>query len=206
VRDALLVGIGYGLAAGVAPGPLLALTVAATLRGGRAAGSAVAIAPILTDAPIVAAAILAADRVPETALAVIGLAGAAFVIWLGVGQVRARAEPASPSTLDGERSAALRRGIVANLLSPHPYLFWATVGTPVMSRLDSESGVGAVSAFLVAFYVLLVGTKIAIAQAVHVSRHWLSGRGYRLALAVTGIALVVLGVLLGIDSVRQLTG
>lgn len=204
MTDALIVGLGYGLAAGVAPGPLLALTVASTLRAGRAAGSAVAIAPVVTDAPIVAAAIFAADQIPETALAVIGLAGALFVGWLGIGQVRARARVVSESAIVGERAIALRQGVVANLLSPHPYLFWATVGAPLIARFDAEGGAGAVTVFLGAFYLLLVGTKIAVAQTVHVSRQWLSSRGYRVALAITGGLLILLAILLAIDSARQL--
>jgi threonine/homoserine/homoserine lactone efflux protein len=128
-----------------------------------------------------------------------------FVGWLGIAQVRARAEVVSGSAA-GERSTALRNGIVANLLSPHPYVFWAAVGAPLIARFDTDGGAGAVAVFLAAFYLLLVGTKIAVAQTVHVSRQWLSSRGYRVALAITGGLLILLAVLLGVDSARQLAG
>jgi len=45
-------GLGLGLAAGASPGPLLTLVVSSTLARGFGAGLRVALAPVLTDAPI----------------------------------------------------------------------------------------------------------------------------------------------------------
>ena len=51
-----LFGVVFGLAAGLMPGPLLALVIQQTLRHGPGEGIKVAAAPLLTDLPIVAAA------------------------------------------------------------------------------------------------------------------------------------------------------
>jgi threonine/homoserine/homoserine lactone efflux protein len=48
-----LLGIGLGLAAGASPGPLSALLVAVSVDRGFPAGARVAMAPLLSDAPIV---------------------------------------------------------------------------------------------------------------------------------------------------------
>jgi threonine/homoserine/homoserine lactone efflux protein len=46
--SALGLGIGLGIGAGVTPGPLLALIIAETLRGGWRSGMLVALAPLLS--------------------------------------------------------------------------------------------------------------------------------------------------------------
>ncbi len=56
--ELVLIGLGLGLAAGVSPGPLLTLVVSSTLARGFGAGLRVALAPVLTDAPIIVLAIL----------------------------------------------------------------------------------------------------------------------------------------------------
>lgn len=48
----LISGIVFGLAAGVAPGPLLALVFSETLKYGKKEGVTVAISPLITDLPI----------------------------------------------------------------------------------------------------------------------------------------------------------
>lgn len=53
----LLSGILLGLSGGLAPGPLLTLVASETLRHGARAGVRVALAPLLTDLPIVLATV-----------------------------------------------------------------------------------------------------------------------------------------------------
>jgi hypothetical protein len=47
------IGIIFGLSAGLAPGPLLMLVISDTLRHGIKAGVKVALAPVITDLPII---------------------------------------------------------------------------------------------------------------------------------------------------------
>jgi threonine/homoserine/homoserine lactone efflux protein len=53
-----------GLAAGVAPGPLLVLVVTETIRHDTVAGVKVALAPMITDVPIITLARLVRPRLP----------------------------------------------------------------------------------------------------------------------------------------------
>ena len=152
--ESLLIGLSLGLGAGLAPGPLLALVVGATLERGFAAGARLAAAPLLSDAPIVALCVLVLRGLPDRALALLSLAGAVFVAYLAVDALRERSEAAPPSDL--------RRAVVVNALSPHPWLFWLTVGGPLLV----EDGPGPGVAFAVGFYVMLVGAKVAIAGLV----------------------------------------
>ncbi len=84
---------------------------------------------------------------------------------------------------------------MVNLLSPHPWIAWATALGPLTLTAWSETRLGGVG-FVAAFYVLLVGAKVAVALLVARGRHRLGDRGYRLALRGAGVLLVGAGVAL----------
>jgi hypothetical protein len=80
----------------------------------------------------------------------------------------------SESDLSETEPKSLTKGILANVLSPHPYLFWFSVGGPIMSRAISLN-LTTPFAFIGSFYVLLVGSKILLAVLVGRSKSFLSG-------------------------------
>ncbi len=61
-----------------------------------------------------------------------------------------------------ERPGCWFKGILTNLLSPHPWLFWLTVGAAILAQAIAKSWTVA-AAFLTGFYALLVGSKVVIA-------------------------------------------
>jgi threonine/homoserine/homoserine lactone efflux protein len=200
---ALLEGIALGFAAGISPGPLLGLVIARSLRSGWRAGVVVSFAPLFSDTPVVALALLVLSRLSAAALPVLSIAGGAFVIWLGIDTVRSA--PHGAKIGDAPPPAhALRQAVATNLLNPHPYIFWGTVGAAVLARTSAGVGVPGVAAFLLGFYVLLVGSKIALALIVGASRGWLSGRGYTLVVTCSGLLLVGLGIVLAAQGIHSL--
>lgn len=205
--EALLLGLTIGFAAGVSPGPLLFLTITSSLRSGARAGVLVALAPLLTDAVIVGLVLVVLDRLPAWTLAALGVVGGLFVVWTGVQTVR-EARTASLSAARGGEAAgaleALRRGAVVNFLSPHPWITWATALGPLTVSTWRESAPSG-AALVVGFYVMLVGSKVAIAVLVGRARHRLSDRGYRRALVLAGALLLVAGVALLVEFAPQLT-
>lgn len=58
-------GLSMGLSAGISPGPLLALVITASLRSGLKGGLLVALAPLITDAPIIILSVVLANRLPR---------------------------------------------------------------------------------------------------------------------------------------------
>lgn len=200
--DALALGLSLGIGAGVAPGPLLAVVIRATLEGGFAAGARVAMGPFLTDLPIIAFAALLAAALPEVALAALGIAGGAFLVWLGVEALREDPAPVEAAAGGpGATSGSLRRGAVVNLLNPHPWVFWIAVGVPILG--DGTTVEAAV--FLVAFYAMLVGSKLVVAALLAAGRErLLRGAGYRWALRASGVLLLVAGVALAVEGAYKL--
>jgi len=115
----------FGFAAGFSPGPLLALTISQSVRHGVREGVKVAFAPFFTDGTIIAASLAALAWLEHLRpmLGAITIAGSLFVCWLGYDSIRT-----STLRVDGksEGAGSLSKGIVANFLSPHPYILWPT--------------------------------------------------------------------------------
>ena len=200
--DSFLLGLSLGLGAGLAPGPLLALVIRTALQDGAAAGVRVAFSPLVTDVPIILVAVLLAASLPEEVLGVLGIVGGAFVVWLGIEALREEPGPAEAVAGAAAPQRDLLRGALTNALSPHPWVFWLTVGAPILAK----GGAADFVLFLAAFYLLLIGTKVALAMGIGAGRERLmEGRGYALLLRASAVLLLATGVLLAVEGVHTLT-
>ena len=197
----------FGLSGGLSPGPLLALVVGETLAHGRRAGLAVAAAPLLTDGPIIAAAIFLLGRIEssEPALAIVSLAGGALLASYGIAGLRGAETDVNEMAATGRVWGSLGRGVAVNLLNPSPYLFWLTVGAPLLLRANASSRWTA-AAFLIVFYLGLVGSKALLAILVARSRSVLRGRGYLWANRILAIVLLVYATVFIREGVMGLLG
>ncbi|MGD8368205.1 MAG: LysE family transporter [Desulfobacterales bacterium] len=203
MNASLMSGLLLGLAAGAAPGPLLALVVTQTLRFGTAEGLKVAAAPLITDLPIVLASIFLLSRLTarESVLGLISVAGGVYVCFLAWESFRTAPVELQPEAADPQ---SWRRGALVNFLNPHPYLFWMTVGGPLVLRAWRESPSAPVL-FIFGFYGTLVGAKLAIALAAGRFRGFLSSSVYRTLVRVLGFLLAVFGLVLFWDGIVLFT-
>jgi len=203
VLEYLATGVVLGLAAGFAPGPLLALVLAQSIRFGTREGLRVAAAPLLTDLPIVilaTALVAAAAGTAGGLLGAISLAGAAFVAYLGIESIRTTGVQAGRPD---EAPRSWTRGALVNALSPHPYIFWITVGAPMLIRAWADGPLAA-AAFLVGFYACLVGAKMLLAVIAGRSGGRLRGGAYRAVMVVLGALLLLFAVRLAGEGLRLL--
>jgi threonine/homoserine/homoserine lactone efflux protein len=200
----LVAGTVFGAGAGFSPGPLLALVISETLKHDAAEGAKVAMAPLLTDLPIVVAGVWAVSLLARFSaiLGVLALVGGVYIAWLGWESLRFRGVSASA---ESTRPRSLRRGVIANLLNPSPYLFWGTVGGPLVAEALTVS-IPAALLFLLPFYGLLVGCKVGVAVAVGRSRRFLRGRIYRWIHRVLGAILIVFALMFFREGVLRLAG
>lgn len=196
----LISGIVFGLSAGLAPGPLITLVLTETFRHGYKAGIKVAFAPIITDLPIVVLTLLVISKLSSSnlALGLISLSGAFFVVYLGF---ETFTSPEITTSSADREPQSLRKGILTNMLSPHPYLFWMTVGAPMVMQASSRGAVH-VSAFVIGFYFFLIGSKIAVSILAGRARHLIIGRAYRHCMRGLGVLLWVFAFVLARDAVR----
>lgn len=190
----LSAGILLGLSAGLSPGPLMALVISHTVRHGVREGVRVSLAPLATDLPIVLICMLLLKQLADSHLVLgcVSLLGGVFVLYLGY-------ESFKTNTLhvgvEGTSPQSLGKGILVNALSPHPYLFWLTVGAPMMMKAWVQSPLASL-AFVSGFYVCLVGSKVSMAVILGKSRRHLGGRSYVCLMRALGLLLVVFACLL----------
>jgi threonine/homoserine/homoserine lactone efflux protein len=172
------------------------------LRHGAREGCKIAVSPLITDAPVIAVALFAAAKLAQLRplLGVVSFAGGIFVLYLAWEGLRpAQADPAQPA----QNPNSWLKGIVTNLLSPHPWLFWLTVGAASLANALRQGWIPA-AAFLAGFYLLLVGCKIAVAIIVGRSRQALARPAYRIIMRILSVLLACFAVLLFREGVRNL--
>ena len=188
--ELFLIGIVLGLSAGLTPGPLFTLTISETLKHGAGAGSRVALALFITDLPIMLASVLLIRQLDgvHQMLGVVSLFGAALLCRMGWQTFRT---PGIAALAGQAGSGSLSRAILTNLLSPHPYLFWLTVGASYLTR---KPGLLAPALFLLGFYLCLIGSKVVLAVSVAYSRGLLSGAALKWVFRVLGLSLGVLAI------------
>jgi len=182
----------FGLSGGLSPGPLLTLVVSETLARGRNAGLAVSMSPLITDGPAIAAAVFLLGRVEnsDAALGIISIAGGALLTTYGIAGLRGAELKVEESEVERKVWASLGKGVSVNFLNPNPYLFWLTIGTPILLRAHESSWFLAIG-FLVVFYLALVGSKCVLTILVARSRAVLRGRAYVLVNRILAVALLV---------------
>jgi threonine/homoserine/homoserine lactone efflux protein len=197
-----LSGLLLGLAAGVAPGPLLTLVVSQTLRFGTTEGLKVALAPLLTDLPIVLVSVLLLSRLLDsgTVFGIISLTGALYLGFLALEALRT--QPVETDFSDANPKS-WRRGALVNFLNPHPYLFWMTVGGPLILKGMQKDPISPLL-FVIGFYILLIGSKLFLAGVIGRYRGFLSSRAYVSVVRVLGLVLAGLGLFLLRDAYRFL--
>jgi threonine/homoserine/homoserine lactone efflux protein len=202
MMTALASGVLLGLSAGLAPGPMLALVLAQTLRHGSREGCKIALTPLVTDPPIILAALALASKLAELGqlLGIVSIAGGAFVLFLAWESLRpARQEGEAPP----EQPNSWFKGIVTNLLNPHPWVFWLTVGAAILAKAMAQGWPIAV-AFLCGFYLLLVGSKVGVALLAGRSRNLLAGRAYRVMMRALALLLGLFALLLFREGLKHL--
>ena len=192
--SALTTGILFGLSSGLAPGPLLALVVTQTLKHDAKEGMKVAAAPLLTDLPVILVSVFVLTRFLNyrNILGGISLAGGLYVLYLAYESLKTKALTISVSETDPR---SFRKGWWVNTLSPHPYLFWMTVGAPFVLKLGERGPVPPVM-FVLSFYVSLVGSKMLLALLIGKSRSVLTQSTYLWVMRGLGVMLALFAIFL----------
>ncbi|HWP57110.1 MAG TPA: LysE family translocator [Candidatus Acidoferrales bacterium] len=143
------------------PGPTIVLITTETLTKGARAGIAAMAAPLLLDAFLMLPLGLALQGllVSPAAATGLGLIGGCFLGWLGLNSIRS-ARPAlagharqENSPLPDRDMPSFLKGMLTHLSSPYPYLYWATVGAPLVRQGFARAGVPGAVFFPLGFWL-----------------------------------------------------
>ena len=196
----LSAGTLLGLAAGFSPGPLQGLVISETLRHNIKAGIKVSIAPLITDVPIILISLLILSRLAgfQPVLGCISIFGGVFILYLSYESLKTKGVELN---LSSASSNSFRKGVITNALNPHPYIFYTTVGAPIIFKSINQSILSTVL-FVGSFLLLLVGSKILLALVVERSRSFLQGAFYIWAMRTLGALLFFFSLILFRDGLR----
>ncbi len=188
----LLQGFSLGLPAAFMPGPLQAYLFSQTMKNGWRRTLPAALAPLLSDVPIVTLTLLVTAQLPDAALRALQIAGGFFLLYLAWGafQTWRTYQPQEVPPEAGKQS--VWQAALTNLLNPNPYLFWGLVGVNIL-RTAWEQSPGTALAFLGGFYALLLGGNALTIVLIGTARDALP-RLNRILIGLSALALAALGV------------
>jgi threonine/homoserine/homoserine lactone efflux protein len=181
--------LSFGLAAGLKPGPLGIVVIQQTLSRGLPSGLRASLAPLVTDGPIIIAALWLLSQFKSIDLfaAALSLVGGLYLLWLAWKMCRVQSMSRSFRSASG---SSLGTAVKVNLLNPGPYLFWFTVGGSYIVRgTTTESMV-----FVVTAIGTLIAAKIAVALLAANVLPSLESRGYLATMRALAALLGVFGV------------
>jgi threonine/homoserine/homoserine lactone efflux protein len=185
----LMMGLTFGLSIGMAPSPLLTLAITQPLSHSRKEGLKVVFTPLITDLPLLLVTASLYSRVTnlDLFLGIVSILGALFIGFLGWKNLNAKGLRFDKPK---DRADSLRKGILANLLNPYPYIFWLTVGGPVLIDSFATGFIWGLS-FIAGFYCMLVASRVVLILVVGKSLKFIKGNGYTLVLKVLGGTMVL---------------
>ncbi len=181
----------FGLTAGFKLGPLGIVVIQQTLTHGLKYGIRASLAPIITDGPIIFAALAILTQFKDIALfvGILSFIGGLYLLWLSLKILKLKEINVSKSL---GTPTSLGTAIKVNLLSPNPYLFWFTVGGTYLARGNQAESV----AFVVVAIETLVLAKMVVAWVASNFRELLDSQAYLWVMRVLGGLLSIFGFLM----------
>jgi threonine/homoserine/homoserine lactone efflux protein len=157
----IIQGLILGVTASAQPGPLQAYLLSLTTRYGWQRALPASFAPLISDGPVLLLVFIVLTTLPPMMLYALQIAGGLFLIYLSVGAIKSfRSATTIKPGLNKKKGQSVLKAAFINLLSPNPYIFWATIAGPIFLsgwQKMPRYGVG----FLVSFYTALIGGFIA---------------------------------------------
>ena len=195
----LLLAYAMGFSVASMPGPILALIATETLRRGAWPGAQTALAPMCVDACVMLPLVMVLQSsIPSGAGAVaIGVAGGAFLFWLGLQSFRARSGNVVPDGRRGSRRLPpFLKGVLTQLMNPYAYIFWGTVGFAFVREGFEAHGLEGAFSFPAAFWLGAGTMNFLVVYLVSRGRRYLPPGAEPCVHAFSGILLIGAGVFL----------
>ena len=190
----LLQGLALGFAAMVQPGPFMAYLINQTLTHGFRKTWFFAFAPLISDGPIIALALLVLTHMPVWLQRGLNLASGVFILYLAWNsylQWRDFISPENRALASGSQS--IFKAALMNIINPMPYIYWSLVTGPILVSAWRENPAYGL-AFIGAFYVVMVCGLLAILGLFGTARN-LGSRVSRVLLGISVLALASFGLL-----------
>ncbi|WP_457638873.1 LysE family translocator [Persephonella sp.] len=189
-------GITLGVAAGLSPGPLMALLISETVKGHRKNGILVSLSPVITDIPILLVFLYLLEKVKEIEglISLISLCGSFVLFYFGYKNITLRSVQ-----IETDITGSLKKGVLLNILNPYTYIFWFFIGAPYVANAGFLGGI----VFTVSFFAGITGSMIVIAIFIDRLKKFFQSKYYLYLLRFIGVLFFILGFVLLKDSIKQ---
>ncbi len=198
----LVMGITFGFAAGVQPGPLLTYLISRALSQGWRRTIPSACAPLVSDIPIVILILFILSKLPLWMEIVFHFAGGLFIFFLAWGAYKSYKNYAvNQASLYQSARQSFLKAVIVNLLNPNPYLSWSLVLGPALMKGWSEAPVNGIM-LGIGFYGSMITTFTVIILLFSAVRR-LGPNISRILTGISAIALALFGlyqIWLGIEA------
>ncbi|HOT00212.1 MAG TPA: LysE family transporter [Acidobacteriota bacterium] len=188
----LVLGISFGFASGIQPGPLMAYLVGRSMVHGWRRTLPAVLAPLISDGPIALLMLVLLTRLPAGMERGMRLAGAVFLFYLAAQAFRTwRRSDAAPPDSPGSAGRSLFQATAVNFLNPGPYLGWSLVLGPALLEGWRESPACGV-ALLAGFYGTILGVNAGVVILSGTARR-LGPRAGRALVGLSALAMAGFG-------------
>jgi threonine/homoserine/homoserine lactone efflux protein len=187
----LVQGLGLGLSASATPGPYQAYLISQALKNGWRRTLPAALAPLLSDAPIIALVLFVLAQLPPIFLRVVQIAGGLFLLYLAWGAFQSFRNFTPVMAAENAPPQSIWKAVLMNMLSPGPYIYWSLISGPILVSSWKLSP-GFAVAFLGGFYSMLIGGSGLLIIVFGAARH-MGPSTNRFLLGFSALALLVFG-------------
>jgi len=185
-------GIVYGFAAAAQPGPFQTYLISQTLSRGWRRTLPAALAPLVTDGPIIFLVLAVLSQVPAWFQRALSVAGGLFILYLAFCALAAwRSFDEESVGAETPPRQSLLKAAMMNALSPGPYIYWSLVTGPILLAAWQETPANGLG-FLFGFYASIVLSLAGIITVFGTARQ-LGPRVNRALIGVSGMALTCFG-------------
>jgi threonine/homoserine/homoserine lactone efflux protein len=184
----LLIAASYAFAAAAQPGPLQAYLVSQTMVSGWRRTLPAALAPLISDVPIVCLVLVVLTQVPSVFLNALRLAGGIYLLYLAFQAFQSyRRYREVPDASPPRVLQTVWKAVLVNLLNPNPYLGWTLIMGPLLLKAWEESPGHGIT-LVVTFYVVMILSTAAILALFAGAR----SLGPRIARGLVGVSAAAL--------------
>lgn len=152
----LVQGLGFGMAAASQPGPFQTFLISQSLTNGWRKTLPAALAPLISDGPIIAICLLVLSQVPPWMERALYTVSGVFILYLAYGTFLSWKKFDATMPSGSESKQSVLKASLMNALSPGPYIFWTLITGPILVSAWRESSFYSLG-FLGGFYLALVG-------------------------------------------------
>jgi threonine/homoserine/homoserine lactone efflux protein len=188
----ILQGIGFGMSAASQPGPFQTYLISQSLINGWRRTLPAALAPLVSDGPIIVLCMLVLSQVPAGMEKALYFVSGVFILYLAFGSYKSWRSTNATVTADTSGRQSGWKAALMNSLSPGPYIYWTLVTGPILMagwRESPANGVG----FLAGFYVTIVAVLAAIILGFGLVSRF-GPRANRVLLGISTLALLLFGI------------